>query len=127
MATLVERTSRYVALVALPEGKKAERVHPALAAAIGRLPTHLRRSLTWDQGKEMAEHAQFTVATGVDVCFCDPKSPWQRGSRWAPCSKQPRLRPSGGEATILETPATPRRDLRSVTHGSRAVPGCERK
>jgi IS30 family transposase len=80
VATLVERTSRYLALVALPEGKKAEQVHPALAAAIARVPAQLRRSLTWDQGKEMAEHAQFTVASGVDVYFCDPKSPWQRGS-----------------------------------------------
>ncbi|GAB4083261.1 IS30 family transposase [Modestobacter muralis] len=80
VATLVERTSRLVALVALPEGKKAEQVHPALAAAIQRVPAQLRRSLTWDQGKEMAEHAQFTVATGVTVYFCDPKSPWQRGS-----------------------------------------------
>ena len=80
VATLVERTTRFVALVALPEGKKAEQVHPALAAAIRRVPAQLRRSLTWDQGKEMATHAQFTVATGVDVYFCDPKSPWQRGS-----------------------------------------------
>ena len=79
VATLVERTSRLVALVALPEGKKAEQVHPALAAAIQRVSAQLRRSLTWDQGKEMAEHAQITVATGVSVYFCDPKSPLAAG------------------------------------------------
>jgi IS30 family transposase len=80
VVTLVERTSRYVALVALADGYKAEQVRPALAAAVARLPEQLRRSLTWDQGKEMAEHTKFTVDTGVAVYFCDPRSPWQRGS-----------------------------------------------
>ena len=80
VVTLVERASRYVTLVALPDGYKAEQVRPALAAAVARLPEQLRRSLTWDQGKEMAEHTKFTVDTGVQVSFCDPHSPWQRGS-----------------------------------------------
>jgi IS30 family transposase len=80
VATLVERASRYLTLVALTDGYKAEQVRPALAAAVARLPEQLRRSLTWDQGKEMAEHTQFTVDTGVQVYFCDPRSPWQRGS-----------------------------------------------
>ena len=80
VATLVERASRYLTLVALPDGYKAEQVRPALAAAVARLPEQLRRSLTWDQGKEMAEHTKFTVDTGVQVYFCDPRSPWQRGS-----------------------------------------------
>jgi transposase, IS30 family len=80
VATLVERASRYLMLVALPDGYKAEQVRPALAAAVARLPEQLRRSLTWDQGKEMAEHTKFTVDTGVQVYFCDPRSPWQRGS-----------------------------------------------
>jgi IS30 family transposase len=80
VATLVERASRYLTLVALPDGYKAEQVRPALAAAVARLPEQLRRSLTWDQGKEMAEHTRFTVDTGVQVYFCDPRSPWQRGS-----------------------------------------------
>jgi IS30 family transposase len=80
IATLVERRSRYVILCKLPNGHSAEAVRAALAKRIVALPAHLRRSLTWDQGKEMAEHVQFTVDTGVQVYFCDPKSPWQRGS-----------------------------------------------
>ena len=80
MATLVERQSRFVMLVALPDGHTADVVADALAAKITELPIQLRRSITWDQGKEMAEHARFTVETGVPVYFCDPRSPWQRGS-----------------------------------------------
>jgi len=80
IATLVERQSRFVMLVALPDGKTSDKVVPALARHIQQLPIELRRSLTWDRGKEMSFHAQFTIATGVQVFFCDPKSPWQRGS-----------------------------------------------
>ena len=80
MATLVERKSRFVMLVALPDGHAADVVADALATKIVELPEQLRRSLTWDQGKEMAAHAQFSVKTGVPVYFCDPRSPWQRGS-----------------------------------------------
>ena len=80
MATLVERKSRFVMLVALPDGHSADVVADALASKITELPDQLRRSLTWDQGKEMAAHARFTIATDVPVYFCDPRSPWQRGS-----------------------------------------------
>jgi len=80
IGTLVERWSRYVMLFSLPDGNSAEAVRTALATTVQRLPAHLWESLTWDQGKEMAQHAQFTVDTGVQVYFCDPKSPWQRGS-----------------------------------------------
>jgi len=80
IGTLVERHTRYVMLVALPHGRTAEHVRQQLAAKILELPAQLRRSLTWDRGKEMAEHVQFTVDTGVQVYFCDPHSPWQRGS-----------------------------------------------
>jgi len=80
IATLVERSTRFVMLVRLPEGHTAEHVRRRLAAKITKLPTELRRSLTWDQGKELAQHVRFTVDTGVKVYFCDPKSPWQRGS-----------------------------------------------
>ena len=80
VATLVERSTRFVMLVALPGGHKADLVADALAAKITTLPAALTRTLTWDQGHEMAEHIRFTQATGIEVYFCDPKSPWQRGS-----------------------------------------------
>jgi IS30 family transposase len=80
VATLVERHSRFVMLVGLPQTHQADVVAAALAAKIAELPEHLRRSLTWDQGREMGPRAIFTVASGVPVYFCDPRSPWQRGS-----------------------------------------------
>jgi IS30 family transposase len=80
VGTLVERHSRYVVLFPLPEGFTAQRMRPALTAAVLQLPQQLRRSLTWDHGKEMAEHLQFTIDSGVQVYFCDPRSPWQRGT-----------------------------------------------
>ncbi len=80
IGTLVERWSRYVMLFGLPDGNTAEAVRVALSATVQRLPGHLWESLTWDQGKEMAQHVRFTIDTGVQVYFCDPKSPWQRGS-----------------------------------------------
>ena len=80
VATLVERSTRFVMLVALPGGHKADLVADALAAKITTLPAALTRTLTWDQGHEMAEHVRFTEETGIEVYFCDPKSPWQRGS-----------------------------------------------
>ncbi len=80
IGTLVERATRYVMLFPLPDGNTAEAVRTALEATVQRLPEHLWRSLTWDQGKEMAQHAKFTIDTGVQVYFCDPRSPWQRGS-----------------------------------------------
>ena len=80
VATLVERKTHYLMLAALPGGRTAPEVREALAAAITGLPAHLRRSLTWDQGKEMADHLRFSVDTGIDVYFCDPSSPWQRGT-----------------------------------------------
>jgi transposase, IS30 family len=79
IGTLVERTSRYVLLVRLPT-KAAPDVAAALARRIGTLPAALRRSLTWDRGRELAAHQQFTIATNIQVYFCDPHSPWQRGS-----------------------------------------------
>jgi IS30 family transposase len=79
VATLVERHSRFLMLVAV-DGKDTRTVTQALAEHVLRLPEQLRASLTWDRGMEMAEHARFTIATDVKVYFCDPQSPWQRGS-----------------------------------------------
>jgi len=76
--TLVERSTRYTLLGDLPEGHGAEEVYACLMEMIPTLPANLARSLTWDQGREMARHAEFTVDSGVQVYFCDPHSPWQR-------------------------------------------------
>ena len=79
IATLVERHSRFLMLVTV-DGKDTRSVTNALSRHVRELPQQLRASLTWDRGMEMAEHARFTVATDVKVYFCDPQSPWQRGS-----------------------------------------------
>ena len=79
IATLVERHTRFVMLLKIPS-KDTATVVAALAKHVRKLPQQLRRSLTWDRGKEMADHKSFTVATNVQVYFCDPRSPWQRGS-----------------------------------------------
>ena len=80
IATLVERSTRFVMLIRLPEGRSTEHVVDALARHVQTLPAQLRRSLTVDRGLEFAGHKRFTIATGVKVYFCDPRSPWQRGS-----------------------------------------------
>jgi IS30 family transposase len=80
IVTLVERSTRYVMLGALPGSRASEAVIDTLSGLAQRLPAHLVRSLTWDLGPEMAAHTTFTVVTGCPVFFCDPHSPWQRGS-----------------------------------------------
>ena len=80
IGTLVERSTRFVMLLHLPEGNRAEVVRDAIVAKIEQLPDQLKASLTWDQGAEMSRHVQITVATGLPIYFCDPASPWQRGS-----------------------------------------------
>ena len=119
--TLVERHSRYVLLFPLPERvHRPAQVRPALTAAILRLPEQLRRSLTWDHGKEMAEHAQFTIDTGVQVYFCDPRSPWQRGTnentngllrQYLPKSADLRRRPGSAGRIAAELNGRPRQTL----------------
>ncbi|NEC95397.1 IS30 family transposase, partial [Streptomyces albidoflavus] len=80
IGTLVERSSRFVTMVHLPDGRLPSQVRDALVQTVSTLPAQLRRSLTWDQGSEMALHRQFSTATDMPVFFCDPASPWQRGS-----------------------------------------------
>jgi transposase, IS30 family len=80
IGTLVERSTGYVMLVHLPDGYKPEQVAPALAAKIRTLPETVRRSLTWDQGPEMRDWKQVAVAADVEIFFCDPHKPWQRGT-----------------------------------------------
>ena len=80
VGTLVERTTGLLLLLHLPDGREADKVNQAMKRAIATLAEQLRRTITWDQGKEMSSHAQFTIDTGIQVYFCDPHSPWQRGS-----------------------------------------------
>jgi len=80
VGTLVERSTRYLLLLHLPNGHSAGELETAMKKAIRRMPKELRKSLTWDQGSEMARHREIRVATGIEVYFCDPHSPWQRGS-----------------------------------------------
>lgn len=80
IGTLVERSSRYVLLLHLPDGHGPDQVRDALVKTVSVLPVHLARSLTWDQGTEMHRHLEFSLATNIPVYFCDPASPWQRGS-----------------------------------------------
>src|ERR1019366_8279784 len=80
VGTLVEPSTRYVMLLHLPDGHEAIQVEKAMKQAIGAMPTELFKTLTWDRGKEMARHKEIKVATGVQVYFCDPHAPWQRGS-----------------------------------------------
>jgi transposase, IS30 family len=80
VGTLVERSTRFVLLLHLPHGKDARAVDEAMRSAIATLPDELFRSIAWDQGKELSGHAAFTIDTGIAVYFCDPHSPWQRGS-----------------------------------------------
>jgi len=80
VGTLVERSTRYVMLLHLPGDHTAATVNAAMAVKIATLPAHLVRSITWDQGAEMAGHARVSIDTGIQIYFCDPHSPWQRGS-----------------------------------------------
>lgn len=80
IGTLVERATRYLILLHLPDGHGADAVADAMVAAMSRLPEDLRHTLTWDQGSEMTNHAKIAAATGLEIYFCDPHSPWQRGT-----------------------------------------------
>jgi IS30 family transposase len=88
IGTLVERSTRFVMLVHLPDNHGAEAVRDGLVTTIGTLPAHLRRSLTWDQGTELAQHQQITFSTGLDIYFCDPHSPPLSGQSLASRSER---------------------------------------
>jgi IS30 family transposase len=110
IATLVERHSRYVMLVRL-KSKDSEQVARALGKHILKLPATLRRSITWDRGSEMAAHKEFTVATDVKVYFCDPHSPWQRGSNENTNGLLRQYFPKGSDLSVFS-----QRNLDSVAH-----------
>jgi IS30 family transposase len=115
VGTLVERQSRYVLLFPLPEGVTAHQVRPALTAAVGRLPQQLRRSLTWDQGREMAEHTQFTVDSGVQVYVCDPRSPGSAAPTRTPMGCSANTSPRAPTcASLIRPHSTPSRPNSTV-------------
>jgi transposase, IS30 family len=100
VGTLVERSTRYVLLLHLPDAR-AESVNAAMAEAIRRLPDKLALSVTWDQGAEMYQHKAFTVATGIPIYFCDPHSPWQRGSNENTNGLLRQFMPKGTDLSLL--------------------------
>jgi IS30 family transposase len=109
IATLVERSTRFVMLVRLPSGRSSGDVVDSLTRQVQTLPAQLRRSLTWDRGLELAEHKRFSIDTGVQVCFCDPRSPWQRGSNETPTGFCVSTFPSGSAAPATAAGARRRR------------------
>jgi transposase, IS30 family len=104
VGTLVERSTRFVLLLHLPNDRTAITVRNAMTNAITNLPERLLKSITWDQGAEMSEHAKFTMDTGIDVYFCDPHSPWQRGSNENTNGLLRQFMPKGTDLSLL-TPA----------------------
>jgi IS30 family transposase len=125
--TLVERSSRFVLLAPLPGRHTAEIARMTLAEMVATLPLSLRRSITWDRGSEMAHHAQFKIDTGIQVYFCDPQSPWQRGTNentngllrqyWAKGSDLRQLTQTECDEVALRLNTRPRKTLNWQTPG----------
>ena len=109
IGTMVERTTRFVMLLHLEGDHSAETVRAALTAKVRQLPAHLARSLTWDQGREMSQHAQFSIDTGVAVYFCDPHSPWLRGSNENTNGLLRQYFPKGTDLSVHSPPRSRRR------------------
>jgi len=122
VGTLVERTTRFVLLMHLGTDYSAPALERAMRKAIRTLPRELMRSVTWDQGKEMTNHASFTVATGVPIYFCDPHSPWQRGSNENTNGLLRQYMPKGTDLS-KHTPADLLRIQRSLNGRPRATLG----
>jgi transposase, IS30 family len=101
VGTLVERTTGYLLLLHLPDGKEAEKVDRAMRRAVAKLPGQFFRTITWDQGTEMAKHASFSIATGIQVYFCDPHSPWQRPSNENTNGLLRQYMPKGTDLSLL--------------------------
>jgi IS30 family transposase len=122
VGTLVERTTRLVVLLHLRGGRSAEAVDAAIRKAITALPERLRRTITWDQGAEMATHASLTVATGIPIYFCDPHAPWQRGSNENANGLLRQYLPKGTDLS-MHTAADLRRIQDSLNHRPRKTLG----
>ena len=101
VGTLVERTTGYLLLLHLPEGREADKVDLAMRRVVTRLPGEFFRTITWDQGKEMAKHARFSIDTCVQVYFCDPHSPWQRPSNENTNGLLRQYMPKGTDLSLL--------------------------
>ena len=114
IGTLVERTTKFTVIVPLPDGRKSEPVREAIQKSIAKLPTSLVRSLTWDQGKELAQHQQFTVDTNVAVYFAHPHSPWERGTNENTNGLIRQYLPKG---TVLPTEAEPLEAIAAELNG----------
>ena len=117
VGTLVERTTRFTMLLHLPGSHDAETVRDAIAATILTLPAQLRRSLTWDQGIEMAQHAQLRIAADLDIYFCDPHSPWQRGTSENTNGLLRQYLPKGSDLSVHGP-----EDLAEIAHGLNGRP-----
>jgi IS30 family transposase len=115
VGTLVERSSRLVLLLHMNGDRSAVAVDAAMRKAIVTLPTELKKSITWDQGAEMATHASFTIATGIPIYFCDPHSPWQRGSNENTNGLLRQYLPKGTDLSTIT--ATELRDIQRSLNG----------
>ena len=102
VGTLVERSTRYLLLLHLPDGHSADAVETAMKKAAAKLPGQLFRTVTWDQGTEMSRHAAFSIDTGIQVYFCDPHSPWQRGTNENTNGLLRQYMPKGTDLSLLD-------------------------